>query len=854
MSLSSSTIIGMIMPVDNGYWDHQDFFTRLCTGAQATAAAHGSSLVVVQVNWSKRSTLLLASNQIAGWIALTATDVSLLRQTGRPMVTILEHFPGLPLIVPDNRNGMRQAMRHLLHHGHTRIAFAGTCDNLDIQQRYETYLEALAEATIPFDPGLVITPQPAQRHLALRYAGGLSAAQQLLAQGLPCTAIVCGTDALAIGLIETLRAAGYRVPEDVAVIGFDNEEVAQYADPPLTTVHQSFEALGRDAVEVLLALLRGENPAAVTMTPTDLRIRHSCGCRIPTMTTVSIDDSLNPQVDWQTALARQVISLALGNDVTAAAPFLVQVEAKIVDLVHEVDAIIQGHVVTLTATITEACAAIVTLTTDLNRLQSILLLLEHTWMERLACPQASLGPQSNLVALIACIRTELTRAHHRLEKQEIAWLNQLLGFTQSLSQTLFGQDSHRTIDLTWFAETSVMCSYLALCSDEPSDAASELIIAGTYSQRDRALPPIGSRFRLADFPPSVLLNAGEAPAPPSVTILLWLRTTLRTWGVLSIEFSPDIPGLAFRMWANLVSTALERTSLLKLINHVALPQPMLITEDVATWYGAATMTDNSLQHGMIELRFVEVGVITYVVGGVQTILPAQHIAIAWTALPTHIVAIEPGTHYYRVTVPLAWFLERQLPDVVTQPVLYGKLVIDPGVLDPATDAALFQRWHADLQTNSSENQKIVLLEIEARLHRLARAAATSVITQLVEPVQQQSSQSNQHKAEQMAQFIAQHYAEPIHMNDIADAVGLNHDYATRLFRNTFGMRPLEYISQYRLAHAQRLLLTTDASVARIALEAGFGTISHFHQVFKRVYGQPPRAFARPILRMPSRKR
>ena len=84
------------------------------------------------------------------------------------------------------------------------------------------------------------------------------------------------------------------------------------------------------------------------------------------------------------------------------------------------------------------------------------------------------------------------------------------------------------------------------------------------------------------------------------------------------------------------------------------------------------------------------------------------------------------------------------------------------------------------------------------------------------------------RAAELAAFISGHYLEPLTLTDVAQAVGLNSNYASTLFKRTFGMTVLEYLTQHRLAHAQRLLATTNKVVLEVALEAGFGSSSRFY--------------------------
>ena len=127
-----------------------------------------------------------------------------------------------------------------------------------------------------------------------------------MAAGLSFTAIFTTNDMNAQIVLEELRAGGYRVPEQVAVVGFDDMEDAQYADPPLTTVRQEFYENGRVATRLLLDQIAGQPaPPTTTYVPTALIIRRSCGCTSlwegPTGPVGALPDTATS--DWPSALA-----------------------------------------------------------------------------------------------------------------------------------------------------------------------------------------------------------------------------------------------------------------------------------------------------------------------------------------------------------------------------------------------------------------------------------------------------------------------------------------------------------------------------------------------------------------------
>ena len=96
-------------------------------------------------------------------------------------------------------------------------------------------------------------------------------------------------------------------------------------------------------------------------------------------------------------------------------------------------------------------------------------------------------------------------------------------------------------------------------------------------------------------------------------------------------------------------------------------------------------------------------------------------------------------------------------------------------------------------------------------------------------------------------FITEHYMEPLQLGQIAQAVGLHPGYATERFRTTFGITIMDYLAQQRVAHAQRLLATTDQTVLEVAMEAGFTSASRFYATFQKITGQSPRAYRSSLL-------
>ncbi|MEE1941267.1 substrate-binding domain-containing protein [Streptomyces sp. TRM 70361] len=204
------------------------------------------------------------------------------RLAGLPVVSLNRELPGHETLRLDSRAGMRAAVGHLVReHGRRRLACVrGPLANPVSRDRYRAYTDALARHHVRGDGSLVVA--------AADFGGGAgAAAMRVLADvrglrpGRDFDAVVACSDILAADALRFLTGRGVRVPEDVAVVGFNDSTEARPADPPLTSVALPFAELGELAVETLLARLRGTAPPARRAVPGTLVVRRSCGCHSP---------------------------------------------------------------------------------------------------------------------------------------------------------------------------------------------------------------------------------------------------------------------------------------------------------------------------------------------------------------------------------------------------------------------------------------------------------------------------------------------------------------------------------------------------------------------------------------------
>jgi len=205
-------------------------------------------------------------------------------------VVLLEHeLPSnrFAKVVADNFGAARDMTRHLLGLGHRRIAFAfhpGEERDLVGRERLAGFQHAMAEAGAGRQATLLLEACEFGERQALRYHREVIAAC-FQRRNRP-TALFAGMDMLAIRVMETLREMGLHIPRDVAVAGFDNVEFSAFTQPPLTTVQQPTEAMGRLAAEKLFDRIEGKGTRSkrtrCERLPCQLVIRQSCGTPFPT--------------------------------------------------------------------------------------------------------------------------------------------------------------------------------------------------------------------------------------------------------------------------------------------------------------------------------------------------------------------------------------------------------------------------------------------------------------------------------------------------------------------------------------------------------------------------------------------
>ena len=240
------------------------------------------------------------------------------------------------------------------------------------------------------------------------------------------------------------------------------------------------------------------------------------------------------------------------------------------------------------------------------------------------------------------------------------------------------------------------------------------------------------------------------------------------------------------------------------------------------------------RHNEIEVNLLRSGALTYLLGGRRVTLSARRVSVFWAAIPHQIVDFNGREPYFVVTVPLSAFLAAGLDLGVVHRILEGEIVTDEDP-DPS-DELKFEQWERELRRSDPAIEQAVRLEVQARLLRLARVVSERGDSRYPEPALS--------RADKLACFIARNYQQPLTSERIAAANGLHANYAMNLFRRAFGTTMSSLITQHRISHAQRLLVTTDDAILSIAFASGFQSLSRFNEAFRTVCSCSPRQYRR----------
>lgn len=263
-----------------------EYFPAILTGLTDVMQQNGYRILVQLLSDTAHIdvyTQLIRGKEVAGAIInLTPQmqdDIDLVLPFVRdrfPLVTLEAAHPEIPSVSVEKLEGTREIVRHLVRLGHRRIACIayGLTEHTHAGERLKVFRSVLSEAGIPFDEALyrVGDHDPDTGYQAMKS----------LLETERFTALYAMNDVMAFGALAAIQEAGLRVPEDIAVVGFDDIRLARYANPALTTVHEPNIEHGRRAGELLIDLINGVDPPEKHISlATRLVVRRSCGAQTP---------------------------------------------------------------------------------------------------------------------------------------------------------------------------------------------------------------------------------------------------------------------------------------------------------------------------------------------------------------------------------------------------------------------------------------------------------------------------------------------------------------------------------------------------------------------------------------------
>jgi len=252
LKINQTRTIGMLITASTN-----PFYSELVRGVERSCFERGYSLVLCNTEGDEqrmnRNLETLMQKRVDGLLLLCT-------ETHQPSQEIMQRYPSIPTVMMDwapfdgdsdliqdnSLLGGDMATQYLIGKGHTRIAcITGPLDKTPARLRLEGYREAMARA------GLVIR-EGDEIESDFEFGGGFDAMQALLAMSERPQAVFIGNDAMAVGAYQALYQAGLKIPQDMAIVGYDDIELARYMTPPLTTIHQPKDELGELAIDVLI--------------------------------------------------------------------------------------------------------------------------------------------------------------------------------------------------------------------------------------------------------------------------------------------------------------------------------------------------------------------------------------------------------------------------------------------------------------------------------------------------------------------------------------------------------------------------------------------------------------------------
>ncbi len=500
--------------------------------------------------------LVILSGAIGNYLSAGEIHDFCARYRPLPAVSVALQLEGFPSLVVDNERGVREAILHLIEaHGYRRIAFIrGPEGHAEAEERYRGYQEALAQHGLPLDLNLVAPGN-------FDSECGTQAIQLLLDErGQTFEAIVAADDGMAISAMEALRAHGLRVPYDVAVAGFDDVADARFVTPPLTTVRQPLYELGRQAVEMLMALLQGRSAPEMTVLHTDVVVRQSCGCFSSLTVQAAVGTSSFPDSRVSLAGLREPMLASVNLAMSAC----VAGHGHEIEFSHSAQ-VVDAFIIELNGglpnlflqALDQALQQLIALGGDVEACHGMIAALRGQVLPALA------GSDERSRAEDLCHQAQvlISESAHRAEgarRRQSEEQAQSLREVQTTLTSASELDQFVEIAAEQVSQLGIPSAYLSLY-EGPSNPAQQVRLFMAYDERGRVqLDGDGQRFPARQLIPEALLPTGRRYT--MVVLPLYFRTSQLGFAVL--EMGPQ-EGVLYQVLQGQLSSALQETLLLR---------------------------------------------------------------------------------------------------------------------------------------------------------------------------------------------------------------------------------------------------------------------------------------------------
>ncbi|HTC69164.1 MAG TPA: diguanylate cyclase [Acidothermaceae bacterium] len=556
--MAHGPVIGVLTPLVGGF-----YYGGLLTGIARSVSSAGGRVIAIQtLDAGHRNADFVQPpefdsavgwDHIAGFVAIVnaVPNSYLLRlsQTGKPLVIVSNDVPGVvcPVVMPDNRNGVAEAVRHLVAHGHTRIGFAGFLGENDIRERYDSYRQALVECDIEPDPRLFFAADNNDE------IGGVAAAQRMLGGGLASTALVAGTDLNAAGISKTLQGAGYTLPRDQAIVGFDDAEIASHMNPMLSTVKQDFEQVGVFAADLVLGAVAGTpgQPGRHHVSASFIA-RESCGC--PGWHT-SGSDPQGSEKEYSRAQLEVLLRSAVRPNPDAAT-----VAANAAGILFDlVGCALSGASLPPIGGLRQALGSLHRLDPTPESAHAIINAIRTFARSNERAERGAYGTPSRLLDdAVAGATWALAQAQGIESYERDSHLLQMLATQSDVSMDLLRGLDGDARNLLWLESTQVQAGVLATWSAGPGSA---LTIAGSFHRNGGPAADVGSALAVEAFPPRSMFTSNDAA---TMVFAVPVKTGASDWGWLAtvgpVEAKARTGRETLTQWAALLTVALDEAA------------------------------------------------------------------------------------------------------------------------------------------------------------------------------------------------------------------------------------------------------------------------------------------------------